>query len=201
MDNFSFQVQWSDADKAYVATSPEFPGVSGVGPTAEQALTEAQIALQAAVETYDEEGWQLPNPLYSAQHSGQFRLRVPHSLHSALVARAAAEGVSLNTLAVTYLANGMGAAGAQSRAVEQCERALQDMKSFAGAIALGLTDAMPSFVTAASWEPAEFSTKWPLTQTPPAELPIKAFVSRTRMTSDVPGPHSARMPLSKVLAA
>lgn len=200
MDNFSFQVQWNDEDKAYVATSPEFPGVSALGPTAEEALAEAQIALQATIETFHEEGWKLPAPLHSAQHSGQFRLRVPHSLHSALAARAEAEGVSLNTLAVTYLANAIGAASAQARAVDQCERALQDMKSLAGAFALGLADAMPGFVTAASWEPAEFSTKWRLAQTPP-ELPLKPFGSWARMTSEGTPPHSARMPLSKVLAA
>lgn len=201
MDSFSFQVQWSDADKAYVATSPEFPGVSAVAPTAEEALAEARIALQAAVETYDEEGWQLPTPLRSAQHSGQFRLRVPHSLHSALVARAAAEGVSLNTLAVTYLATGIGAAGAQSLLAEQCERALQDIRGLSGALAVGLANALPSFVADASWEPAEFNTKWTLTTATPPELPARAFVSGTRMAAEDRRPHSARMPLSKVLAA
>jgi antitoxin HicB len=34
--------------------------------------------------------------------------RVPRSIHSQLVARAKTEGVSLNTLVLTYIAEGLG---------------------------------------------------------------------------------------------
>lgn len=50
----------------------------------------------------------MPEPLVYRGFSGQFRLRVPRSLHARLAHRADAEGVSLNTLAVTLLAAGMG---------------------------------------------------------------------------------------------
>lgn len=40
--------------------------------------------------------------------SGQFRLRLPKTMHARLTRRAAQEGVSLNTLAATLIAEGLG---------------------------------------------------------------------------------------------
>lgn len=104
---YSFRVVWSDEDKEYVATSPEFSGVSGLGRTPQRAIAEAQSALDLALETYAEQGWPIPAPATLSEYSGQFRLRVPTSLHALLVQRAADEGVSLNTYAVTLLASGI----------------------------------------------------------------------------------------------
>jgi antitoxin HicB len=44
-------------------------------------------------------------------YSGRWNMRVPKSLHRRLAERAKAEGVSLNTLAVTLLAEGLGRRG------------------------------------------------------------------------------------------
>jgi antitoxin HicB len=48
-------------------------------------------------------GRDAPPPLTLPRHSGQFRLRVPRSLHAWLAARAELEGVSLGTLIVQLL--------------------------------------------------------------------------------------------------
>lgn len=40
--------------------------------------------------------------------SGQFRVRLPADLHTALTAEAKTQGVSLNTLVVALLAGGIG---------------------------------------------------------------------------------------------
>jgi hypothetical protein len=37
MCNYSFAVRWSEEDQEYVATSPEFAGLSGLGRSAEEA--------------------------------------------------------------------------------------------------------------------------------------------------------------------
>ncbi len=62
------------------------------------------------METHRAEGWPLPEVQAVARYSGQFRLRVPRSLHAELAARAEAEGVSLNALVVSYIARGLGSA-------------------------------------------------------------------------------------------
>jgi|GEM_PF-921579 len=108
MNNYSFNVFWSEEDEAYIATCPEFPRISAFGDTAEQALAEMQVALEMAIETYQEEGWPLPRPRTQPEYSGQFRVRMPKSLHARLASQAEDEGVSLNTLVITYLSEAVG---------------------------------------------------------------------------------------------
>lgn len=120
---YSFRVIWSDDDNAFVATCPEFEGVSGLGDTAAEALAEAEVALELMLETYADERWPLPAPTNLQEYSGQFRLRVPRSLHARLSEAAADEGVSLNTYALTLLAEGVG----EARTVKQVRRCMDDL--------------------------------------------------------------------------
>ncbi|HET7463145.1 MAG TPA: type II toxin-antitoxin system HicB family antitoxin [Longimicrobium sp.] len=108
MNHYSYSVRWSDEDEAFIALCPEFPGLSAFGESAAEALEQVQVAVGLAVETHQAEGWPLPEPQAISQYSGQFRLRLPRSLHAELAARAEAEGVSLNALAVAYIARGLG---------------------------------------------------------------------------------------------
>lgn len=117
---YSFRVVWSDEDDAFVAVCPEFPGVSAVGDSAEQALAEAKVALELMIETLEEEGVALPEPATLSDYSGQFRLRVPRTLHALLAERAADEGVSLNTYAVSILSAGVGS----DRSLKQVQRCI-----------------------------------------------------------------------------
>jgi antitoxin HicB len=52
-------------------------------------------------------GFPVPEP-GSGGHSGKFIQRVPKSLHARLTARARQEGVSMNTLVTTILAESLG---------------------------------------------------------------------------------------------
>ncbi len=100
---YSFRIHWSPEDKAYIVTVPEFPGLSAFGDTPEEALAEAALALEGFLETYEEEGWPLPEPQTLPEYSGQLRLRMPAWLHRSLAQRAETEGVSLNTYIVSLL--------------------------------------------------------------------------------------------------
>ena len=59
---YSFRVLWSEGDDAYIASCPEFSGISGFGESEESAIAEAKQALELAIETFREEGWPLPEP-------------------------------------------------------------------------------------------------------------------------------------------
>jgi predicted RNase H-like HicB family nuclease len=59
---YSFTIQWSGDDEGFIARCPEFPGLSAFGDSPNEALAEAQIALQLMVETYQESGYELPEP-------------------------------------------------------------------------------------------------------------------------------------------
>lgn len=115
MRSYSVNVFWSDEDEAFVATCPEFPGLSGLGPSRNAAVAELEIALKLAEDSYKEEGWPLPEPQALPAYSGQFRLRLPKSLHGLLARQADLEGVSLNTLIVNYLAQTMGQEATERR--------------------------------------------------------------------------------------
>jgi antitoxin HicB len=100
---YSINLMWSDEDESYVATIPEFPGLSVFGDTPEEAVEEAKIAAEGFMEVFKEDGRLLPDPVLLTPLSGQFRIRIPKSLHGSLTAEAAKEGVSLNTHVVTLL--------------------------------------------------------------------------------------------------
>ena len=108
---YAVNLVWSPEDEAYVATVPELPGLSAFGDTAEEAAGEVARAAEAFVEVLAESGCPIPAPLKMTSFSGQFRVRVPVSMHETLVARARREGVSLNTLIVSLLAEGLGSRG------------------------------------------------------------------------------------------
>jgi len=108
VSRFSRQVFWSVEDGAFVAVCPEFDDLSALGATPAEASAQLDTAVAAAVGLLETEGSPVPEPLVHRGFSGQFRLRVPRSLHARLAHRADAEGVSLNTLAVTLLAAGVG---------------------------------------------------------------------------------------------
>ena len=90
---------------------PDLPGCMADGKTPEEAVHEAEDALQSWLETARKHGDAIPTPTRddSLAYSGKWVLRTPKSLHKKLTERARTEGVSLNTLAVHLLSEGIGA--------------------------------------------------------------------------------------------
>jgi predicted RNase H-like HicB family nuclease len=62
LNQYSILIRWSDDDKGYIATCPEFPGLSAFGEMRSTALQEAAVALELFVETYNADGETLPEP-------------------------------------------------------------------------------------------------------------------------------------------
>lgn len=61
--HYSILIQWSDEDKKYVVSLPEFgPYAHTHGSTYEEALKNAEEVLELLVETYQAEGKPLPQP-------------------------------------------------------------------------------------------------------------------------------------------
>ncbi len=125
MLNYSFSVTWSDEDEGYIAICPEFSGLSAFGDTAEEAITELKVAIGLATETYQAEGWDIPQPRQLPEYSGKLLLRMPKSLHGKLAQQAEVEGVSLNTFVVTLLSDAMGAIAGIARVERVVTRTLR----------------------------------------------------------------------------
>jgi len=118
-DHYSTRIVWSDEDGGYVATSPELEGVSAFAESPEAALSELSIARHLWLEEAEASGHEAPTPLSVQSYSGQFRLRIPRSLHGWLTARAEDEGVSLNTLIVQLLSEARGVRMGRARSEKE----------------------------------------------------------------------------------
>jgi predicted HicB family RNase H-like nuclease len=121
---FGVVVQWSAEDEAFVATSPEFPGLTGVDPDQNTAIAELREAIEMALEVMAEEGQEPPTVLGRPDYSGQFRLRLRRSTHASLVERAGMEGVSLNALVTSYIDAALERDVFASRAAQELRSAI-----------------------------------------------------------------------------
>jgi antitoxin HicB len=89
----------------YAIEYPDLPGCISDGATPEEALRNGADAVKAYLLDCAKHGDPAPVPNSA---SGQWRQRVPRSLHARLVARAKQEGVSLNSLVTALIAEGLG---------------------------------------------------------------------------------------------
>jgi len=105
---YPFEVRPLSKDEGggYSISFPDLPGCLSDGATPEEAIANGRDALRAWLSVAQEFGDQLPRP-YSVV-SGRFVQRLPRSLHAQLIARAKEEGVSLNTLVVSLVSQGIG---------------------------------------------------------------------------------------------
>lgn len=102
-----------DEGGGYAITFPDLPGCRSDGATPEEAIENGRDALASWLEVAREFGDRIPKPFSAV--SGRFVQRVPRSLHAQLIAQAQAEGVSLNTLVVSLVSQGLGRRQATSR--------------------------------------------------------------------------------------
>jgi antitoxin HicB len=92
----------------FLVEAPDLPGCIADGQTVEEAIHEAESVIESWIKTAKEFNDEIPRPSIAQQFSGQWRIKIPKSLHAALALHAKEEGVSLNMLAATLLAQGIG---------------------------------------------------------------------------------------------
>jgi antitoxin HicB len=112
--DYPFEIRPLSKDEGggYFITFPDIPGCCSDGATPEEAINNGRDALKSWLAVAGEFGDKLPVPFSDV--SGRFVQRVPRSLHAQLIARAKIEGVSLNTLVVSIVSQGLGQRQAES---------------------------------------------------------------------------------------
>ena len=80
----------------YVVSYPDLPGCISAGESMEEALNNAEDAKKAWIEAALEDGVEISEPDSLDNYSGQFKLRIPKSLHRSLAENARKEGTSMN---------------------------------------------------------------------------------------------------------
>ena len=87
----------------YVVSFPDLPGCITCGKTIESAVANAADAKRAWLEAALEEGLMIQEPDSLEDYSGQFKLRIPRSLHRSLAEHSKKEGISMNQYCVYLL--------------------------------------------------------------------------------------------------
>lgn len=107
---FAIRPLTQDEGGGYLIEYPDLPGCMSDGKTVEEAIVNGLDAQAEWVAAMREAGRPVPPPGTEpgTGYSGKWQLRTPKSLHQSLADRARREGVSLNTLAVALLAEGLG---------------------------------------------------------------------------------------------
>ena len=75
---------------------PELPGCLTCADTMEEAVRNAGDCKHEWLAAAIEDGTPIPEPMTDEDYSGQFKLRIPKSLHKSLAEHSKAEGISMN---------------------------------------------------------------------------------------------------------
>ena len=84
------------AEGGYVVSYPDLKGCLTTGETIEQAVANGEDAKREWLAAALEEGIEIPVPASDEEYSGQFKLRIPKSLHRQLAMQSRKEGISMN---------------------------------------------------------------------------------------------------------
>jgi predicted HicB family RNase H-like nuclease len=98
-DRYTYRVTWSEEDGEYVGLCTEFPSLSWLAQTPEDALRGIREVVAEAVTDMRANGEKVPEPIATKKYSGKFLVRIPPELHRQLALEAAESGISLNRLA------------------------------------------------------------------------------------------------------
>ena len=90
----------------FLVTFPDLPGCMADGATIMEAITNAMDAEASWLATARAFGDSLP--AISQSYSGKWVQRVPKSVHARLASLARREGVSINSLVASFIAEGLG---------------------------------------------------------------------------------------------
>ncbi|MBR0367550.1 MAG: toxin-antitoxin system HicB family antitoxin [Clostridia bacterium] len=86
-----------DSDEGgFVVAYPDLRGCLSSGETIEAAIANAEDAKREWLAAAMAEGCPIPEPASDEEYSGQFKLRIPRSLHRQLAMQSKKEGISMN---------------------------------------------------------------------------------------------------------
>jgi predicted HicB family RNase H-like nuclease len=104
-DRYTYRISWSEDDQEYAGLCIEFPSLSWLAKSPDEALQGIRKIVEDAVIDMQNNGETPPPPISGRSFSGKFMVRVPPDVHRALALKAAEQGVSLNRLVRAKLAD------------------------------------------------------------------------------------------------
>ncbi len=103
MKSYRMEIVEDKDEGGFVVSFPDLPGCISCGETIESAVANAQDAKLAWIEAALADGIVIQEPEQLESYSGQFKLRIPRSLHRSLAEQSKREGISMNQYCVYLL--------------------------------------------------------------------------------------------------
>lgn len=101
--NYKIQIVEDKEEGGYVFSCPELDGCITCAKTIEDGIKMIEDAKKSYFAACIEDGITIPEPMDIDEYSGQFKLRIPKSLHKELSERSKEEGISMNQYCVYLL--------------------------------------------------------------------------------------------------
>jgi predicted RNase H-like HicB family nuclease len=76
-DKYTYRVTWSDEDNEYVGLCTEFPSLSWLASTRDEALHGVEALVRDVVADVKSRGESVPEPMAAHDFSGTFKVRIP----------------------------------------------------------------------------------------------------------------------------
>jgi len=94
--NYKIEIIKDEAEGGYVLLIPELKGCMTCADKLDRGMAMLEDAKKQWLIAAIESGYEIPEPNTLDNYSGQFKLRLPKSLHKELAERSKHEGVSMN---------------------------------------------------------------------------------------------------------
>lgn len=104
--SYRIEIVEDKTDGGFALHLPELPGCVTCAATVEEGLKLLEDAKRSWITSCLEDGIPIPEPARLEDFSGQFKLRLPKSLHKRLSEKSAEEGISMNQYCVYLLSKG-----------------------------------------------------------------------------------------------
>ena len=95
-EKYSYRIMWSDEDQEFVGLCAEFPSLSWLSKTQDDAFQGIRKLVSDVVKDLKKNHEAIPEPLATKHFSGKLIVRIPPDLHRELVMEAREAHISLN---------------------------------------------------------------------------------------------------------
>lgn len=94
--NYKIEIVEDETEGGYVLSVPELKGCLTCADNLEKGMELIKDAKKQWLMTALESGYEIPEPNALDDYSGQFKLRIPKTLHKELAEKSKQEGISMN---------------------------------------------------------------------------------------------------------
>lgn len=102
-ERYTYRLAWSAKEAEFIATVVEFPSLSWIADSREDALAGLTSVVEEVLQDMLTEGEEIPAPWDERTFSGKFNLRLGPDLHKRVALEAAERGESMNTYVMKQL--------------------------------------------------------------------------------------------------